>query len=110
MTVKEKIVKKSIAVIEKRLAAIKQIQDARPLSKIIELHQQAKAIVDEHDKDYQTIADLIKPLANEEKKQRLLMKKQQNMKLWDEQFKLESELQELKHELFTINMKKGIRK
>lgn len=102
MTTKEKIIRQTLSRIDKRLAQIKELQDARPISTIFELRQKAQEIMETYKEDYSKIAKAIEPLAKEEKKQRAIFEKQQGTKLWDEQSSLEFEKHDLMNELFYI--------
>lgn len=102
VAVKDKLIaflQKELARVDRRLAAIKAIHEANPVGKILELHQQAAEIVKKHKNDNQKIAELLKPLAEEDKAQRLIMKKQCNPKLYDEQQELWLERHDIINEL-----------
>lgn len=90
-----------ITKLEKRLKRIETIIDARPASRIIELHREAHQIMEKHWPDHVTIARMIEPLGKEEKHMFALLKKQENtIKLIDEEVKLKMEIGELKSRLF----------
>lgn len=104
MTTKEKIVRQAIAQVEKKVAAIKALLSANPLGRICEIRIEAQKILQQHGDDHATIARLLKPLGEEEKRMFALAEKQKNtMALIDKQVALEHELYELGHELYFIN-------
>lgn len=107
MTTKEKVIRESLARIDKRAAVIRAIIDARPISVIIELRQKAIEIMETYKEDYSKIAAAIEPLGKEEKKQLAIFEKQKGTKLWDELAGLESEKQDLSGELVIIDMRRG---
>ncbi|MCP4988005.1 MAG: hypothetical protein GY928_18725 [Colwellia sp.] len=107
VTVKEKIVRKSLRVIEKQIVTIDYILSANPLSKICDGRNAAHEILVKHKGDYPTIAKLIEPLAREEKQLFALAKKQQDsVKLIEDKVRLESEKVSLSNELYMIERKK----
>lgn len=103
MSIKEQVVRESIARIEARIATIDEVVFANPLSQIIKGRMKANEILSEHKDDHQTILELIKPLAAEEKRLFALAEKQkQSSELIDEKATLSVELVDLKNELFHI--------
>jgi allophanate hydrolase subunit 1 len=96
MSAVERALKKELELVKKKHAEIQAIMDATPLSRIIEIRQQAHEIMVAHDKDYAKIAKLIEPLAKEEKEMRILAKKQSNsIKLCDKLVELKMDIEDL---------------
>lgn len=106
MTVKEKLARQALAKIDRRLAKIKAIQEAEPLSVIMDLRKQAQALLqDDTDKGVSdNTLKALQALAKEEKKQNRLFKQQCNTKLIEEKVALESERRDLVNELYYINL------
>lgn len=102
MTTKEKIIRQTVVRIDKRLSQIKELIDARPIATIIELRIKAQAFSEKHKDDYAKIAEAVKPLAKEEKRQHAIFKKQEGTQLWDERLRLETEKHDLANELFFL--------
>lgn len=101
MKIKEKVLRETKARIEKRLAEVKELLDANPLSEICDLRIKAQEILKKHKGDYAKIGELIEPLAKEEKRLFALAKKQTNSnKLIDEQVNLQVELAEINNEIY----------
>ena len=108
ITIKEKVIRKAIAQIEKRLEKVKAVLDASPLSEICEIRIKAQEIMKKHKGDYGKIAELIEPLSEEEKRLFVLAKKKVNSsKLIDEQVRLQVELGDLNGELYYIERAKN---
>lgn len=106
MSIKIEVIKKSIAAAEKRLKKVDDLLNAKPLSEICNLREQAAKIVEEHKGDYKKIAELIDPLAKKEKKLFAIAKKQTSTTdLVDQKVALESELYQLRNELFYAEQK-----
>lgn len=91
--------------IERRLEKVKGIMDANPLCRIIEIRQEAHSILEKHQGDHSKIAELIAPLADEEKKMFALSKKQMEPHWIDERLKLEREQHQLINDLFYVERK-----
>ena len=104
MTIKEKIVRKTISEVNDRIVEIDRILYANPLSDICQLRIKAQEIMDDNGNDYVKIAKLIKPLERKEKELFKIAKKQNtdSVDLIDEKVKLKSELLDLKSELYWI--------
>lgn len=101
MSAVERALEAALAKLQKRLSAVKVIIEAKPASRIIELRREAGQIMEKNWPDHETIAKLLKPLQEEEKRMFALVKKQKNIiKLIDEEVKLEMEIGELKNQLF----------
>lgn len=112
MTTKEKILNESIEIVSKRIAEIKSIIDANPLSDICRLRIEGQQLLDEN-KGNQRLSkefgDKISAMAKKEKQLFALAKKQKNtVKLIDELVKLESELSEYESELWNMVRKERI--
>jgi hypothetical protein len=104
MTTKEKIIRQAIDQVQKKVVATKELLSANPLGRICEIRIEANKILQQHGDDYATIARLLKPLGEEEKRMFSLAEKQKNsMALIDKQVELEHELYELGCELYLIN-------
>lgn len=100
MRTKEKLIRESIARVGKRLAEIKELLDVSGLSRIREIRGEAIEAV----KNYNGTAlyDKIIKLHEEEKSIIEAEKKKQNTsKLIKERVELESELRELRNELYS---------
>jgi hypothetical protein len=101
MTIKIKVIEESLTRAEKRISYLKSIIYAKPASKIIECRQQAHKILTENKGDYEKISELIKTLANEEKEQFRIAKKQEKANdLIHELVDLENEVVDLRSELY----------
>ena len=111
-TTKEKVIKKSIVIIEKRLKKLNDIMNASPASDIIDVRKEAqKLLEDNKGVDKRTSKEFmskIEALSKREKEAWKMVNKQKN---WDkdstEMSKLSIELTELKTELWYINRSKA---
>ena len=104
----ERALKTEIAKLEKRLTQIKQIIDATPASRILELRREAAKIMEQHWPDHVATAKLIEPLAAEEKRMFAIAKKQKNLiKLIDEEVRIEMEIGDLRKRLFWEEKKRA---
>ncbi len=105
MTVKEKIIRKSIAHIEKKLKEINSILDSRPALAIFELQREtftkAKAM------DPRDASPYLAKAIKKEAELRKLLKKQHKLLLSDQPVKYEMELGDLKSELYFLELKKN---
>lgn len=101
---KRAVLKESIDRINKRIVKIKEITEAKPVSRICEIRIEAQKRIKECT-DYTKLN--IDDLYEEEKKMFKLARKQQKegTKLWDELFDLETELQELITEQYYTELK-----
>jgi hypothetical protein len=107
MTTKEKIVRQAIAKATKEVDKIRALLSANPIGRICEIRLEAQKILIEHGDDHQTIAKLIKPLGEEEKRMFALAEKQKDtMGLMDRQCALEHELYDLGTELYYIKQRR----
>lgn len=108
MTVKEKIIRQSIAAAEKELEEVEKILSASPLSRICQIRIEAKEILDKCQNDNAKASKLIEPLAVEEQRCFALANRQQkeSSKLWERKTELTIELGDLKEELFLVVGKK----
>jgi hypothetical protein len=104
-----RVLKKEIDRIKKQLADIKALEAQRPLSRIIELREQANRIIKENSGNAGKIADLLEPLAKEEKALRRIADKQMDPKLLDREFALEDDLHNLEQSLFYVQLRSGVR-
>jgi len=91
--------------IERRLEKVKGIMDANPLGRIIEIRQEAQRILEKHQGYHSKVAELIAPLADEEKKMFALSKKQMDPHLIDELMNLEREQHQLINDLYYAERK-----
>ena len=112
MSIKEQVINEAIERINKRLKAINEIFECRPLNRVIELQKQAQKLLDENTTIQQrTSHDFIfkiERLANEERRQlALACKKWDYGALTSEQVKLELELNDLKGELYCMGINKS---
>lgn len=110
MTTKEKIVLKSIASIESRLKEIDLLLTANPLGEICKIRIEAQKLLEDNKGELRHsvgFIEKIEALSIREKEQFELAEKSKNSsKLIEEKIKLESELHDLRGELFHINRKK----
>jgi len=110
MTTKEKIIRKSIIEVQKKLEEINNVLESNPLSEIIKIRQETKKLLEENKTVNQRTSDVfiakIEALSEREKEQFALAKKQKDStKLIDLKVKYEFELSELENELFHIERK-----
>jgi hypothetical protein len=111
MTTEEKIIRKSIIKINKRLHDINVILDAAPLLEIIEIRKEAQDfLIANPTIDQRTSEQALykmNELSKKEKEMFEIANKQKNsVHLIDEKVKLTMELGDLKNRLFYIEMKK----
>ena len=107
MKTKEKIIRKSINRIEKRLKILQDLFSATPVSNICEIRIKAQKLLSKNttieqrtDKDF---VAKIGQLGKEERQQLEIIEKRKNMsKIIDEQVQLKIELEELNNELYVI--------
>ena len=103
MTVKEKIIRKSIKVIENEISNIDEIINATPLLDIIKLRKKAIEIA----RDKNPNLEKLQQLANQEKKLFRVAELQQNMSEYiSKKVKLQMELSGYLDELYWIERKK----
>lgn len=105
MTTKEKIIRKSINHIEKKLKEIDNILNAKPLNEIFKIREQTQILLDENIKGQITSKEFmskLEELSKRERQQFELAKKINSVKLIDKKVDLEFELTDLKNELFYI--------
>ncbi len=108
MSAIERAITTEIEKLEKRLAQVKAILDARPVSRILEIRREESQIMEKHWPDHVTIAKLIEPLIKEQKVMLAIAKKQKNsIKLIDEQVEIEFEIRDLKNWLFWEHKKRA---
>ena len=101
MSAKIRALKTEKTKLEKRLEKVKELMDANPLGRIIEIRQEAHEILEANKGEHEKIAQLIEPLAKEEKEMFALAEKQKDsIKLVDERVRLESEIYELRSEIY----------
>lgn len=101
MSAVARALKTEIAKLEKRLAQIKAILDAKPASRLVEMRCEVAKIIEQCWPDQIAPTELLEPLVAEEKRLLALMKKQRNLiKLIDEQVRIEMEIGDLKNHLF----------
>jgi len=110
MTTKEKIIRQSLAKVEKRLSEIVFILDATPLIDVINLRKEGQGLLekDRLNKDFPTKAfsEKMSEFAAKEKELFALAEKQKDtVKLIKERVKLDSEKQDLMRELWYIEKK-----
>ena len=112
VTTKEKIIRQSIAICEKKLSEINNLLNANPVSKICEIRIEAQKLLDENKTiEQRTSKDFIlkiEELAKLEKEQFRIAKQSSNsIKLIDDKVELEMELTDLKNELYHIERNKN---
>lgn len=113
MTTKEKVINESIIRIEKRLSEIAKIIDAKPISDLIAIRQEAQKLLEENTTIQQRTSNefiaKIEILSKKEKRCIKLSKEltgQKMIDLMDEQIKLEFELRDLNNEKYYIERSK----
>jgi|ERR1035437_3367434 hypothetical protein len=111
MTTEEKIIRKSIEKINKRLHDIDIILNATPLLDIIEIRKEAQDFLNDNptidQRTSEQALDKINELSKKEKKCFEIADKQKNtIQLLDEKVKLTMELGDLNNRLFFIEMRK----
>lgn len=110
MTTKEKIVRKSIAEITKKIQALNEVLNARPLSDILAIRSEAQELLNKtkgDDRFKVSFIDKISELADKEKKAfRIAVKGRDSIKLINKKVDLEIELGDLHNELFRIERDK----
>jgi hypothetical protein len=113
MTTKEKVINESIIRIEKRLTEIAKINDANPISDLIEIRQEAQKLLEENTTIQQRTSNefiaKIEALSKKEKRCINLAKENTGQKmidLMDERIKLEFELRDLNNEKYYIERSK----
>lgn len=107
MTTKENIIRKSISQVQTKLDKINSLLEARPLSEICKIRQEAQVLLEENktleQKTSKEFMLKIENLSKREKEQfKLAKQSRDSSKLIDEKIKLEFELTDLKNELFYI--------
>ncbi len=107
MTTKEKIIRKTIAEVERKLAEIKALLDATPLTEICKIRMEAQRLLEENTSlEQRTSHDFIKKiedLSRREKEQfEIADKAKDSIKLIDKKVNLEIELSDLNRELYYI--------
>jgi len=107
-TIKEKVIKKSIVIIEKRLKKLNDIMNATPASDIINVRQEAqKLLEDNKGVEKRTTKEFMSKIEALSKREKEACKMVERQKNWDkdstEMSKLSIELKELKSELWFIN-------
>ena len=112
VTTKEKVIRQSIAVCEKKLSEINNILNANPVSRICEIRIEAQKLLDENKSIEKRMSKdfilKIEELAKLEKEQFRIAKQSSNsIKLIDDKVELEMELTDLKNELYHIERKKN---
>ena len=110
MSVKKEIIEKSILEINKRLSKLDEIIDAKPLSDLFEINDDFKTLLNENEGiEKRTSKEFIAKLnilSEREKIAKKSLEKQKNIvSLIDQKVELESELSQLKNELYYLNRK-----
>ncbi len=108
MSVRKEIIEKSILEIIKRLSKLNEIIDANPLSDLFEINDELKTLLNENEgiekRTSKEFIDKINILSEREKIAKKSLEKQKDIvSLIDQKFELESELEELKRELYYLN-------
>jgi len=80
------------------------------LTRVIHIRMEAQEILKSNGKNYELIAKLIEPLAKEEKHVMGLFKDGVQQKMYEESFKLDSDIEKLRSELYRFEMRREIRK
>jgi len=100
MTAVIRALKTELNRVEKNLAKVIAVMDANPLGRILEIRKEAQDILNTHRGDYARIAELIKPLAKEEREMFALSDKQITPDLIKQRVKLTQEKGLLKNKLW----------
>jgi hypothetical protein len=98
ITVKEKVIRQSIARIEKRLTAIEAILDFDAVGEFFAVHKEADELKKAGLLNLDALDKLLKRKKNAEK----IIKQQTDIKLWDKRLTLKQELLDLRRELFYV--------
>lgn len=107
MTTKEKVINEAIDRVEKKINEINFILNANPLIEIINIRKEAQKLLNDKKIHHLLFIAKITALSKREKEQfKLAEKGKDSIKLIDEKVKLESELYDLKNELWYIQNKK----
>lgn len=107
MTTKEKIVRQSISVVAKEIAEIDYLISANPLAEICKIRQEAQKFLETHSTLEQRLSkDFVSKINEFAKKEAemfsLFEKTKDSISLMKRKVDLDSELTELKNELFYI--------
>lgn len=110
MSVKKEIIEKSILEINKRLTKLNEIIDAKPLSDLFEINDEFKTLLNENEgiekRTSKEFNDKLNKLSEREKIAKKSLEKQKDIiSLIEQKVELESELEELKRELYYLNHK-----
>ena len=111
MTTKEKIIRKSIKEVEKKITQLEEVRDATPGSELIEIMMSAQRLFDQNKGIEKRTSPLflkkIKYLAEKEDKCRKMIARQRN---WEKDcntlVRYEIELSDLKRELYYIEQRR----
>ena len=111
MTIKEKVINKSISEVEMQLNEINFILNATPLTEIVNIRFEAQKLLEENRTLEQRTSNVflkkIEDLSRREKELFVIAKKSENSSiLTTKKVKLEIELTDLKNELFHIERKR----
>src|SRR6187200_790575 len=114
MTTKEKVVRESIARVEKRILEIDEVLEADQLGELIKVFDEGQKLLDENQgvekRTSPAFVEKINALAKRDKKLRKAVKETCGVNhavLCTEKAKLSIELGELKNELYYIESRKG---
>jgi hypothetical protein len=112
-SIKESVVKKSIAIIEKRLNKLNDIMNANPASDIINIRKEAQKLLDDNKGfEKRTTKEFISKIENLSKREKEAWKMVERQKNWekdsDDMARLSAELSELKSELWYMNRKSAL--
>lgn len=97
--------KTELGKIEKKLLAVIGIMDADPIGRILEIRKEAQNILEENQGDHAKMAELIEPLAKEEKQMFALSRKQIKPGLVEERVHLGFEKYELINAIYYAERK-----
>lgn len=112
MTTKEKVIRESITRIEKRLKEIDDINNARPISDLIEVRKEAQSLLDAYTTiEQRTSTEFIKKIEKLSNKEGACLKLAKKLTgsymndIMNEEIKLRHELRDLNNELYYIEAK-----
>ena len=106
MTIKETVLKESIEAIESRLSEIESLLDVRPRLEISRLNAESRKIMEDNRDDLDKMAELLKPLKDEEIRLSAVEERRDTPKLVNEKSSLKIEMMRLESELRDIEGQK----
>ena len=96
---------RELATVRRRLAKVKELMEANPAGRIIELRREAQRVIEQHGATSALTAELIADKAAEEKRQFALAKRQTNPKIYAERLELEAAVRDLEWNIGLLEMR-----